>query len=200
MRPSLKLSILALLVSAACSSCAGKSVGVVNRASRVDQGVSVFTPTGFGRGCPVNGMIITARHVVTNPKNGETTNAWWSDSSGNDGYAKIYSVSDAVDGAALVPEGPQYPVNVRLGKPVVGEEVYWFNYNYGRDSLASQMQRAKLVRRVGGHLVMSEGATEGASGGCIFNRKGEAIGIIVWVLRFPSNDIGIGLQFPKEWL
>lgn len=197
MKPLLKLAVLALLVSAACSSCASKSTRALNPARRkVDKGVAVFTPSGFGRGCPVSGFIMTARHVVQKPRFDGYYDAWWSDSFGNDGSAALHSTSNAVDAAALLPDGPMYPVQVTIGKPTVGEEVYWFDYDYKDTRMTTRLRRAKLLRRVGGHLILSESATSGASGGCIFNRKGEAIGIMVWVLR---GDIGIGLQFPKEW-
>ncbi len=200
MKPTLKLALLALLISAACTSCASKGTVALNPSRKVDKSVAIFTPGGFGRGCPINGFIVTARHVVQKRNNAGYYDVWWSDNFGHDGYGYTKGASEGVDGAVILPEKPNKPLQVKTGLPKVGEEVYWFDYDY-KNSLATKVHRAQLVRRVGGHLILSEGATEGASGGCIFNSKGEAIGIIVWVVKSPQhNEIGIGLQFPEEWL
>ncbi len=189
-------------MSAACSSCSGKSSKIELPKTEVDRSVALFTPEGFGRGCPVNGMIITARHLVVRKDGYRFFDVWWSDKFGHDGYGKTLAIDTGVDGALIEPKGDHPPTPVKTGLPTVGGDIYWFEYDYADDPLASTLHRAILVRRIGGHLILSEGPTEGASGGCIFNSKREAIGIVVWVLANTDEEynIGIGLQFPKEWL
>jgi len=197
----MKLAILALLLSAACSSCA-HNVGDPFLAPPQDRSVYVFTPEGFGRGCPVDGLIVTARHLVkiAGPFPG-SYNASWSDNYGHSGYATTVFVNNFQDVAGLTVNGPQYPVEARIARSKVKEEVFWYEYDYVDDPMRSTLRRAILTRRVGRHLILSEAPNDGASGGCVFNQKGEAIGIIVWRLPFEeSEDVGIGLQFPEEWL
>jgi len=82
----------------------------------------------------------------------------------------------------LVPEPPLVTASRATQEPVEGDDVWWVEYDYGtpQQMLASRIHRAHFVRRVAAHLVLDEAPVEGASGGCLFNRAGEVIGIVVW--------------------
>ena len=190
---------LALLLTL-CSSCGGTRRFVEPPPVPVyDTSVAVFTPVGFGRGCPVRDHIYTAQHVLRTPWN-NFTGAWWSDRHGNNGAAKFESASAVVDIAMLHAQGSSSPANVTVGKP--GTAIYFFDYDYSSVETAfdSLLRRGSLLKRIGGYVVFQPAPSKGASGGCLYNKDGEAIGIVVWSIPLSELRVGLGVQFPKEWV
>ncbi len=202
-RPAAALYHLALLILAttlACSSCGGtRRLSEPPPVPVYDTGVAIFTPMGFGRGCPVRDDIYTAQHVLRTPMR-SFTGAWWSDRHGNNGPAKFMTYNTMVDVAMLHAVGSSSPANVTIGKP--GTEIYFFDYDYSSPETAfdSILRRGSLLKRAGGHLIFQPSPSRGTSGGCLYNKKGQAIGIIVWSIEMEDESrVGLAVQFPKEW-
>ncbi len=147
----------------------------------------------------MRGVIVTAAHVVYAGPLKPPYDAWWSDRLGNDGHAKTDWVSNAIDVAIMVPEY-KGPVSIKVGTATT--QLYFFDYNFSNteDAFTSVRRETKLVRRIGGRLILEISPSQGASGGCIYNSKHEAVGIVVWGLEMHDESwVGVGVEFPKEW-
>lgn len=187
-----------LLTFTTLTGCA-KSVNMPDAPPIPYDSVELFTPYGWGQGCPVDGKIYTARHVLE-AKRGVYTHASWGDRHGNGGLASLIETSDFVDGAVLQPL-KQFPMPVEVGP--LTEDLYFFDFSYenSEDAFTPVVRRAKLVRPIAGRMVVfAPSPTPGASGGCLFNNNGEAVGIVVWGLPMEKygDSVGLGLRFPEE--
>jgi len=202
MKSPLKLLLIGILLTSACTSCAGRQ-GAEAPKPRVyiDRGVSLFTPFGFGKGCPLEEKIVTARHMLADPSRpGKFSDANWSDQYDRSGGAVLSAVSYAVDGAVLHPDGIPKPFPVKTGRPT--KELYFFDYNYesAESAFDSVLRKTKLLKLVGGYIIMDIAPSSGASGGCIYNDQDEAVGIVVWSITLNNEEkVGIGVQFPEGW-
>jgi len=94
----------------------------------------------------------------------------------------------------LQPSGPVR--SVTLGP--LTEELIWYEYNYKstKNAFRATLRRAKLLRVIGEHVIFDKAPREGASGGCLWNTNGEAVGIVIWAF---DQRVGVGLLFPEEW-
>lgn len=194
MRSLLIFATLVLVAFAACSACS-KSAAVGDAPGVIENpGVALFTPVGIGRGCPVGGAIRTARHVLEKETHQGFYSAAWSQGDLN-GLAQFAAMSDFVDGAVLEPLG-QPPVMVPIGLPT--KDLYFYEYSYAnrRHAFRNKRRSAKLIREVARYVIFSPAPSPGASGGCLFNDRGEAIGIVVWGFEMNNADeVGVGLLF-----
>ncbi len=138
---------------------------------------------GIAQACPVEGVIYTAAHVMLTYYDGAiypVAGYSFSTDEGNQGTvipAKIHNTRDVA--ILYVQEGR---VNYyQLGdEPEDGDRVYWREYNFEDDILAEILVEAYVTRTVAGHIIVDEGPEEGASGGCLFNEDGEAVGVVIW--------------------
>lgn len=202
MKSSLKLLLIGILLTSACSSFAGRQrAEAPNPRLYIDKGVALFTPFSFGKGCPLEGKIVTARHILVDPiRPGMFSNATWSDQYGRSGGAVLSAVSYEVDGAILHPDGIPKPHPVKTGRPTKG--LYFFDYNYESPETAFDpvLRKTKLLKLVGGYIIMDVAPSSGASGGCIYNDQDEAVGIVVWSIILNNEEkIGLGVQFLEGW-
>lgn len=192
------LSILLLLL--VLTACAPRGSRLAPPEIPKDTSVALFTPSGYGRGCPVTGVIVTARHVLKKRGQPGFYSAWWSDRHGRGGAANFHGASEAVDGAILQPEGPQ-PRRLPVGTPT--DDLYFFDLERKtvKNAFTSVLRRAKLVRLIGGYIIFDAAPSQGASGGCLYNSKHEAVGIVVWTIQLEGGKgaVGVGVQFPTEW-
>lgn len=186
------LGLCVLLVS-----CAGRRDFVGPPVPELeDPGVALSNPGGLGRGCPADGVIYTARHVLENRRNpGEFFGALWTDRLGNSGWAKHTGHSSIADVGILIPQD-NGPKQIRMAKtaPLPGDTVHWWGYDY-RDrarALAGHKRQATIIRHEAGLWVLSELPNPGASGGCLLNDAGDVVGIIVWGIQLHDRS-GVGL-------
>lgn len=153
---------------------------------------------GIAQACPVEGIIYTAAHVLLHEFEGRAipvTGYSFSTDEGNMGTviaAKIHSTRDIA--VLYVQEGA---VNYyKLGpEPEDGDLVYWREYNFEDDILAEILVEAYVTRTIAGHIIVDEGPVEGASGGCLFNEDGEAVGVVVWNVA----DYGAATSIAGPW-
>ncbi len=172
-------ALIALLAFVGCTNCAGKSL-TPQETHSMDRSVAIISEHSVGHGCYVGGFIFTANHVVTKVKGVN-----WSDQYGNSGRAIKQANSPFGDLARLLPvEGMDKPVAnaLKLNPPNVGDEVYWFEYDWGtnKNALREKYRTATVLRVIANHVVLSESPIQGASGGCVFAKGGSVIGIVIW--------------------
>ena len=172
--------VLALTVLVGgCATAHGPLVphDVMNRPS-----LQLFTPYGFGHGCPVDDAIFTARHLVQPSPQMPPTGVTFRDEAGVVRVARTLGTSWAEDVAIIDPGGAVLTYYEMGPEPTPGEVVYWWEYAQvaGPDILRAKLRGAPLLRAPAGHLVLSESPVPGASGSCAFNAQGQVVGIVVW--------------------
>lgn len=171
--------------------CAGKNIVVeapeIEEAPAVntDKTLQLIGRGGIAQGCPVEGIIYTAAHVVQYEKEDGTPTAFlpgyaFSTDDGNRGFVVTAMVGAFRDIAVLyVREGE---VNYyKLGStPESGDRVYWREYDFESDVMDKALVSADVTLILAGHVVMNDYPEQGASGGCLFNEDGEVVGVVTW--------------------
>lgn len=157
--------------------------------------IQLFTPFGFGHGCPVEGYIFTARHVV-NPAPGVSSGASFLDVAGRVMPSVVVALGNAADVALLQPDDGALLTYYPRGTVEPGDTVYWWDYvqEPGRDAMRARLRAGKVLRIPGGHLVIDRLPIRGASGGCVFNAEGGVVGIITWGIK--DTRVGIAAPLP----
>jgi hypothetical protein len=69
----------------------------------------------------------------------------------------------------------------KIGKPDPGGYHYWWEYTFDdqSNSYRRKFRRGKWLREYANNIVLEGNAIPGASGSCLFNDKGEAVGLVV---------------------
>ena len=114
------------------------------------------------------------------------------------GFADVLLVSNADDLAYLaIPNHPFYPIAPKA--PAVGEMLFFLNYDYRKPEtvLRPVIASGEVVNIVAGHIYVDTKVFPGASGGCLLNAKGEAVGIAA--LRFELDNTNTVLGGPAIW-
>jgi hypothetical protein len=163
----------------------------------------LFGIGGVAHACPVEGQILTARHVSARTlPTGQTYGLAFSWSNNGDyGEAVHYQAATARDLSKLrLMSGQTSYYNKSSKDPQAGEYVYWVEYNL-RDkdkAFVPRTRRAKVMHTIANHVVFDELPVKGASGGCIFNAENEVIGILVWGVETGYNDgVGVGVLITR---
>ncbi len=163
---------------------------------------------GFAHACPVEGVVLTAAHVV-NPFHGvPTMNAVlvgyaWSDGNGNQGMLEGVGASRSRDlGLLELKSGEPSYYRHATKEPEVGDLLHWLEYNSSnRETVYTRrIKRAKLLRRVSGHLILDQEPQKGASGSCVLNMKGEVVGILTRIRGTDDGKtVGVAVSIAGPW-
>lgn len=145
--------------------------------------VMILTRDGsMGHGCPIDDVIYTAYHLMKDDKA-----VTWSDNIGNGGTARVLAHDVARDLSVLTISSGR-PGYLEFASSVTeDEEVSWYIYDFAsRDKVFSRsIKEGKVVNAsVAGYISFSGNLTSGASGGCLFNKQGEVVGIVVWGIGY----------------
>jgi hypothetical protein len=146
-------------------------------------GVMTLLGTTLGHACPVDGQVLSAAHVAFDPR-GYARQFSWEDDAGRAGTAKGLELNGYRDLAELtVTHGtPEY---YKGGPPPeVGSEVTWVQYD---DNLNRKIRSAKVLFYRAGYLFFHKPPQYGASGSCLFDEAGNAVGIVVWATGAHRN-------------
>jgi len=147
----------------------------------IDPSISIFTPDGGGgHACPIEGGVVTARHVMWDEYNKKFLGASWS-YQGQRGAAFIVDESPYKDIVEIELSGGTVTY-LKMGTlPEIDDPVFWFEYDFRTKKNAYRARRrtGNVLRLVGGHIIIDAEPVAGASGTCLINAAGEAIGIIV---------------------
>jgi len=143
--------------------------------------------TSMGHGCPVDGYIYTAWHLVK-----DESVVTWSDSIGNAGRARVVANDAARDLSVLeVLEGN--PVYIKFANSAApGQEVFWTNYDFSESSkvFARSIEQGKIIDpAIAGYISFKGNLTPGSSGGCLLNSEREALGIVVWAINLRPGEL-----------
>lgn len=178
-----RLAALLLLGLAGCSACTNKVLpaGLPGIPLEIDPSIAIFTPDGSGgHACPVEGGVVTARHVMWDEFNRRFLGASWS-YQGQRGAAFVVGESQFQDVVVIELSGGTVTYLKMGAPPKAGDRVYWFEYDFRTKKNAYRARRrfGSVLRLVGGHIIIDAEPTVGASGTCLINEKGEAVGIVI---------------------
>lgn len=197
----MKTWLVAVALLAACTATPKYPVELPGIPLDVDPSIALITPSGGGHGCPVDGVVVTAAHVMCE-KPGECGRASWS-SRGYSGMAEVHRPSTYLDIVILTTYGGPV-VDLPRGTVEVGDVVFWYEYDFRtrKNALRARRRFANILRIVAEHAVLDEVPVSGGSGSCVLNERGEVVGLIT--AAFDTDDEkGAGLvvllpEFPKE--
>lgn len=177
----------------------------VKTVPNTDKMMRLLTPKGFAHACPVDfgnqAVYFTARHVASHTLPDDTIiyhKFSWEDNLGNKGYAKGTAVSEAKDIGMIEPTHGEPELFVHGSIPPVDSKIYWQEYvlDNHKNFMRSHIREATVLRFFAGHIVFDEQPTPGASGSCILNEAGEAVGVISWGFNVEYNKgVGVGVLF-----
>lgn len=163
----------------------------------------LFGNGGVAHACPVEGQVLSAKHVVLKStpmgKAVPLAFAWSNDE--DFGEMSLYQSSTALDLAKMQLMTGRTSYYKRSSKlPVAGDEVYWVEYeleNRGR-AFMPKVRKAKVMHTIANHVVFDQLPVKGASGGCIFNAENKVVGILIWGVPVTfSNGVGVGVLITR---
>lgn len=146
----------------------------------------------MGHGCPVTDhLMISARHVLAKdlPDGSfQLDKGMWDDMKGNVGFVEAIRYDEFRDLAIGYSAHPFAKTFTYATDPLaLGDTVYTINFDYDRQEgivypnfVIASTYKGPFV----GYLLLGESAGFGASGSCVFNSKGEIVGIYI---RFDPN-------------
>ena len=156
---------------------------------------------GIGHGCAVNGLLLTSAHLV-DPRDDHDMDQptkvrfRYSFPYGQTGRGASVQISSVADFATIeIDKEPQHGY-ARLGnRPKKGEKIHWVEYDYRKrkNVFKSRVRKGKVATIFAGHVMLEEGITSGASGGCAYNKDGEVIGLMMFSKYTEDNRVSAGV-------
>jgi hypothetical protein len=162
--------------------------------------VALISEYGIGHACPTTRGTFSNAHVVRyhpwDPSYG-TKNFTWADRYGNSGVAIGKNFHTDRDVGEVILQG-RSPAPYDIAKPVVGEKVWWVDYDYDSETYLEDKVRTAHIQSVFADIIIiTEVPKPGASGGCLLNQWGEALGVVAWGMNVDSGpDLGAAVVFP----
>lgn len=151
---------------------------------------------GVSHGCPLGPeTIYTAAHVPDESRPFDRDAVPYpqrmSLADGSENLAQPAKVSAAADVALMKPLAPlpRWFARARV-PPSVGERLWTLGYRLGPRAhlFEPRLVTSRVVRVIGGHVVLELGAKRGASGACWVNALGQAVAIVNWDLPGEPDD------------
>ena len=197
-----KLAALLLLTLTGCSACTKNLPDLLFAVPlEVDPSIAIFTPDGGGgHACPVEGQVITARHVMWSPQYKQFLMASWS-SQGAKGGALVVGQAYTLDIVRLELGGGIVPYLALGPLPKPGDKIYWFEYDFRTAANAYRARRrmGKVLRSVAGHLVLDSPPVPGASGSCLLDTNGNVVGIVIATLDTEDGrSVGVAVELTRD--
>lgn len=88
--------------------------------------------------------------------------------------------------------------------PRLGETLWWQEYDFdSRDhAFDAEVKKSKVVNVLAGHIILREELEGGASGSCVLNSIGEAVGVVAFgkELRNLAGEVGGVPAIYGDWL
>jgi hypothetical protein len=187
-------------------SCAGHNINVepppAKQLNLVPDTTGVMALIGFdgmGHACPIEDTVLSARHMLESrfPWGKEWSYYMWADGKGNEGWGRGVIVDKYQDmGMFQVTGTPSfYPIG---SKPKVGDKVWWVQFKEGALSFGLDEVKSTTVKHVrAGHIVIADAPNPGASGSCLLNQAGEAVGIVVWKVSDKGETSGVAVDITE---
>lgn len=197
------LSLLPILLISCASHTPFADKVVVNEIDYT-QVISVLSPIGAtGHACPCDETIYTARHVAQRKTitgyfsyPPEINYLTWQNRRGGSGYAygSQYNIFKDLATIELLDYEQKFFYPKAKELPGEGERVSWVEYD--PDNYNQKIRESTVVFYFADYVFFKDLPTPGASGSCLFNSKGEVIGIVVWGAVRSGNFYGVGALLP----
>jgi hypothetical protein len=168
--------------------------------------ISLLRPAGgAGHACPCEGEIYTARHVIQprDVKGNYILDSYyntftWEDGIGNIGEARGVAHNIYKDLGKLELHNH---INKRFYSkatsiPKKDDKVFWQSYE--PKSFAPKLRKSEVEFLFAGYVFFKDLPNPGDSGSCLFNEKGEVVGIVVWSVLRDTADYGVGVLLDIE--
>ncbi|UCD56791.1 MAG: trypsin-like peptidase domain-containing protein [Candidatus Hydrogenedentota bacterium] len=200
--------LLILMTTITALTCGSKEINLTApHSQKLDSVMRLIGRSAFAHACPVDGIILSAAHVV-HPRNGLNPPLpypafyAWSDQHQHAGYVQSLGLLPRDLGAFVLLDGmPNYFHHARM-EPLPGERVYWLEFDLSeKDKAFGPKQKTALVQRsVSGHLILDVPPKKGASGSCVLNDSGEVVGIVCWSVSLVARkSVGVVVSVAGPW-
>jgi hypothetical protein len=158
--------------------------------------MALLSMESIGHACPVDGVVYTAKHNVYDVEARKPTMRGfsWEDGYGNKGVVHTGDTNDYYDLAKLaVPTGT--PVYYERGEdPEIGDEVRWVEFSQEKEEVCQpEVKTGRVMSSLAGYIFIDTPPIPGASGGCLIDSEGKAVGMIVWGIR---GLAGVAVELP----
>mgnify|MGYP001598672387 FL=1 len=143
----------------------------------------------MGHACAVGDRVVTAHHVMVQNQD----HAYWSNEQEQHGEAESSVVDLFRDFVTITLTNGEWVRYLPLAHTVeVGEKVRWIQFNQKNENVAMQPEviESEVIMILGGHLILKDPPTPGASGSCVVNAANEVVGLAVWGMAM-QNAKGI---------
>ena len=151
--------------------------------------IRLIGPLTNGHACPVQGRVLTARHVIFD---GSFVSFAW-----DHGFAFPVRISNMRDiGEVELDAEPQF-YGLATGVDE-GEKVHWFEYDQS-DPFRHERKEAKVRTVTAGHIIFDKEVHPGGSGTCVLNENEEVVGIAVWAIPAGLKKFGGAVDVTGRW-
>jgi hypothetical protein len=183
-----RLALLLLVVLGAYG-CGGKRIATFPESPEPDMSavMAIVGRFGIGSACPIGpDLVVTAAHMGDLRPFDATVGLFpypWSSEDGRTGIIVPMRVTSVTDLATYTPVESLtrwYPRAEKAPEP--GEYLWWQEYNFDNKDHAfeREVKKSKVLRVISGHIILREEVEGGASGGCVINARGEAVGVVAF--------------------
>lgn len=163
----------------------------------------------LGHGCAVAGETITNAHVV-DPRDSKDFSSphkirfRYEFPNGDVGRGYSHKISAEADLATVILDNEPSDGYASLGpKPQVGDKITWieFDLRKRKNILKSRERKGKVVFVVAGHVLLDQDITQGASGGCAFDKNGHVVGLMTFGMNTRDYKTAAGITglWGKWW-
>lgn len=131
----------------------------------------------FAHGCPISShRMLTAEHVAAIER------PWsWQGPPGWSGVVEVETIDGVRELASMVSEeeGQSFPISYSISptEPSIGDTLWMVGFGDIETPLAPAVKAVKVTSVAAGYIFTKGTAGPGSSGSCLFNRKGEVVGI-----------------------
>lgn len=162
--------------------------------------------SSIGHGCPVNNtVILTAGHIsVGRGYNGDALVRLhalaYENGAGLSGIAGFEVEDEALDLSAYFTRQRIPFFEIAKERPKPGDSVFLVTYDFDArfPFLQEKIISGEFVRTKALHLIFETpregGTTPGASGGCLFNREGKVVGVVIAYLHDGASGMAVALD------
>lgn len=156
---------------------------------------------GIGHGCAVNGLTITAAHMVDRREKHNFSAPprmyfRYEFEGGQVGRGFSVQHSRNADLAIVsIDKDPPYGYATLAPKPKIGDKVTWFEYDFRKNKniMKKRSRKSKIIQIISGLVLLKDKASGGASGGCVFNENGHVIGLVTFTIKTEDNKRATGI-------
>lgn len=166
--------------------------------------LAVSTADTSGHGCAIrDDLFVTAHHIAHPEGKARAIHIMWSTANNAQwGQGLVLGAGHGQDIVMVRVVGQKFKRWFPVGKPIQHQQHYWWEYTFDEDEPQNTFRRklrgAKWLREFAGNIVLDKPASQGASGSCLFNAQGQAVGILVKSSIKLSSSVAVRFQFSQK--